>query len=123
MDLMTLKKKLSTYSTDKGYLKNVSDEVSYEVLKAWEEWTGQSKEFYRTLGFTYGQLGPIIGKGKKLKREGYFETSGFKQIDIDGPTESSLAGPCNVVELIWTNGQILRFSRVDFLVEFLKKAA
>ena len=32
MDLLTLKKKLSTYESDKGYLKNVSDDVLYEVL-------------------------------------------------------------------------------------------
>jgi len=40
MDLVTLKKKLSTYESDKGYLKNVSDDVLYEVLVAWENWTG-----------------------------------------------------------------------------------
>lgn len=122
MDLMTLKKKLSTYATDKGYLKNVSDDISYEVLKAWEEWTAPSKEFYQALGFSYGQLGPIIGKGKKLKREGYFAAENFKQIDIES-SETNSAGPCNGVEVIWKNGQVLRFSQVDFLIEFLKKVA
>ena len=47
MDLVTLKKKLSTYESDKGYLKNVSDDVLYEVLVAWENWTGPTKDFYR----------------------------------------------------------------------------
>ena len=36
MDLVTLKKKLSTYESDKGYLKNVGKDVLYEVLVAWE---------------------------------------------------------------------------------------
>lgn len=32
MDNVTLNKKLSAYLSDKGYLKNVSNEVLYEVL-------------------------------------------------------------------------------------------
>ena len=36
MDNSTLKKKLSTYVTDKGYLKNVSEEILFELLKSWE---------------------------------------------------------------------------------------
>jgi len=40
MDTITLKKKLSTYLSSKGNLRNVSDEVLYEVLLAWENWTG-----------------------------------------------------------------------------------
>ncbi len=52
MDNITLKRKLSTYGSDKGYLKGVSDEVLYELLVAWEDWTGPSADFYRSLGFT-----------------------------------------------------------------------
>ena len=62
MDFVTLKKKLSTYVSAKGYLTNVSDEVLYEVLVAWENWTGSSKEFYRGLGFSQTQMAGIIGK-------------------------------------------------------------
>ena len=39
MDLITLKKKLSTYTSAKGYIKNVSDDVLYEILTEWENWT------------------------------------------------------------------------------------
>ena len=35
MDNVTLKRKLSTYMSDKGYLKNVSEDLLYEVLLAW----------------------------------------------------------------------------------------
>jgi hypothetical protein len=45
MDTVTLKKKLSAYLSDKGYLKNVSNEVLYEVLLAWENWPGTSRDF------------------------------------------------------------------------------
>ncbi len=126
MDNITLKRKLSTYESDKGYLKGVSDEVLYEVLIAWENWTGPSADFYRSLGFTYKQMAGLIGKAKKLKREGYFGTSEFRQVKVDLPSEptfSGSGGPCAVVEIVWTNGQVIRFSGVDYLMDFLKKSA
>ena len=76
MDNSNLKKKLSVYVTDKGYLKNVSDEVLYEILVAWENWSGSSKEFYRSLGFTAAQMAALIGKAKKYKRQGHFGEQG-----------------------------------------------
>ncbi len=126
MDNVALKKKLSTYESDKGYLKNVSDDVLYEVLVAWENWSGPSADFYRSLGFSHSQMAGIIGKAKKLKREGYFGTSEFKQVKVDFPQDSGIflsSGPCAAVELVWTNGQVIRFSGVDYLVDFLKKSA
>lgn len=126
MDLVTLKKKLSTYLSAKGYLTNVSEEVLYEVLVAWENWTGSSKEFYRGLGFSQTQLASLIGKAKKLKREGHFGTSEFKQLSVDGDHGSQAAyqsGPCIGAEITWTNGRVIRFAGVDMLVEFLKKSA
>ena len=126
MDLITLKKKLSTYESDKGYLKNVSDDVLYEVLVSWENWTGPTKDFYRSLGFTAKQMAGIIGKAKKLKREGYFGTSEFKQVvvEVDQAAGSpSQSNPCSGAEIIWTNGKLIRFSEVDMLLDFLKKAS
>lgn len=125
MDLITLKKKLSSYESDKGYLKNVSDDVLYEVLVAWEHWTGPSKDFYRSLGFTQRQMASVIGKAKKLKREGHYGSGEFKQVVVD--SENSLpvssSGPCIGAEITWSNGRIIRFAGVDMLVEFLKKSA
>jgi len=126
MDNVTLKKKLSTYLSDKGQLRNLSPEVLYEVLVAWENWTGPSKDFYRSLGFTQKQMAGLIGKAKKLKREGHFGEGEFKQVRIDPPVEPmpvSLLGPCPTVELVWHNGQLIRFSAVDQLMDFLKKSA
>jgi len=124
MDNTTLKKKLSTYVSDKGYLKGVSDEVLYEILIAWENWTGTSSDFYRTLGFSFRQMAGLIGKAKKLKREGHFGAGEFKQIRVEGSLPATeVFVPCAAVEVILTNGQVIRFSGVDYLVDFLKKSA
>lgn len=124
MDNVTLKKKLSTYESDKGYLKNVSDDVLFEVLVAWENWTGSSKEFYRTLGYSAAQMAAVIGKAKKLKREGRFGEGEFKAITLEGPVASTAAvSPCRGVEVIWNNGCLLRFTELDMLLDFLKKSA
>jgi hypothetical protein len=123
MDNITLKKKLSSYVSDKGYLKNVSDDVLYEVLLAWENWTGSSKEFYRTLGFSHRQMASVIGKAKKMKREGAFGEGEFKEIKFDSvSTDASAANPCAAAEVTWS-GKVIRFSGVDLLVDFLKKAS
>jgi hypothetical protein len=128
MDNVTLRKKLSTYVSDKGQLRNVSDEVLYEVLVAWENWSATSKEFYSTLGFSSRQMAKIIGKAKKLKREGHFGESEFKQIKVTQISEQTTftdgnGTPCGVAEIVWTGGKVIRFSQVDSLVDFLKKVA
>jgi hypothetical protein len=85
MDMTTLKKKLSSYKSDKAYLRNVADDVLYEVLIAWENWNGPSADFYRSLGFTYKQMAGLIGKAKRMKRDGHFgsgEFIGTYRIDV-----------------------------------------
>jgi len=125
-DFITIKKKLSAYSSDKGYLKNVSDELHYEVLKAWENWTGPSKEFYRQLGFSRFQMASLIGKAKRMQREGCFGDGDFKEIKTEEsnvlPFKSPSSGPAGI-EVIWKDGSVIRFYQVDMLLEFLKKAA
>jgi hypothetical protein len=123
MDVITLKKKLSSYSSDKGYLKNVSDELLFEVLVTWENWTGPSQEFYRSLGFSHKQMAGLIGKAKRMKRDGHFGGSEFKQIQIESSeVSSSAASPCTGIEVTWNDGKVIRFQQVDLLIEFLKKA-
>lgn len=124
MDAVTLKKKLSAYVSDKGYLKNVSDELHFEVLVAWENWTGPSKEFYRSLGFTHSQMAGLIGKAKRMKREGRFGDAGFRPLAVESEPEAVATGPipCGV-ELVWSEGRIIRFARVEQLIDFLKKVA
>ena len=65
----------------------------------------------------------MIGKAKKLRREGHFPVEEFKEVKIvEGSTASSLNG-CNVIELSWENGRLIRFGQVEQLIDFLKKAA
>jgi hypothetical protein len=129
MDNVILKRKLSSYVSDKGYLKNVPDDILFEVLTAWENWTGSSKEFYATLGFTHAQMASLIGKAKRLKREGHFGDEDFKQLKIG--SEQSLssevlgtaASVCGAAEIVLPGGKLIRFSNIDFLLDYLKKSA
>ena len=124
MDNTVLKKKLSAFVSDKGYVKGIPDDALYEILVAWEQWTGSAKEFYRSLGLTSSQVGPLLGKAKKLKREGRFGEGEFKAVKIDSVTTLPFdQGPCAGAEIVWTNGRVIRFSQIDLLLDFLKKSA
>lgn len=123
MDNVSLKKKLSTYVSDKGYLKNVSEEVLYEVLVAWENWSGPSADFYKSLGFTSSQMAWIIGKAKKLKRTGHYGEGAFKQVAVNPASiDPALIGAASI-EIAWSDGRVIRFTQVDHLVDFLRKIA
>jgi hypothetical protein len=125
MDLEVLRKKISSYRGDGGRVRNVSDELLLEILLSWEQWTGPAKGFYTALGISSKGISSIIGKAKKLRREG-FPTDGFKQIQVSGdglPEVSDSGSPCQGIEVSWENGRLIRFGQVDQLVDFLKKAA
>lgn len=70
MEIEILKKKLSTFRSEKGKITKVSDELAVEILLAWEQWTGPASGFYSALGADYRKMAKILGKAKKLKREG-----------------------------------------------------
>lgn len=126
MDLEILKKKLSTYRTSRGQVRNVSDELLMEVLSSWEQWAGPTKGFYTAVGVSAKGMASIIGKAKKLKREGHFPVESFKEIKIEETPSnmtSLMSGPCQGVEVLWDNGKLIRFSQVEQLVDFLKKVA
>lgn len=127
MDFTILKKKISSYRTEKGSLTKVPDELAMEILGAWEQWTGPANGFYLAIGITNPKkLAGLIGHAKKLKREG-FGVSEFKEIQLEGqvpsPSNVITLSPCNGAEIIWNDGKVIRFSQVDILLEFLKKAA
>ena len=121
MDLGILKKKLSSYKTDGGYVKNVSGDLLIEILSAWESWTRPSAGFYSGLGINGKSGAKMIGEAKKLKREG-FATDGFKEVKVSGG-EVSTSGPCQGVEIVWDGGKLIRFSQVEYLIDFLKKVS
>lgn len=121
MDMEVLKKKISSFRSDKGRVRNVSDELLMEILSAWEQWTGPADGFYKALGVSRNGISSIIGKAKKLKREG-FPTDSFKEIKIDG-SEAAPLSPCQGIEIAWDGGKLIRFQQVDQLVDFLKKVS
>lgn len=120
MDLALLKKKLSTYRTTKGRLTRVPDDLAYEILLAWEDWSGPASSFYKELGADHRKMASLIGRAKKLKREGAFVDSQFKEIKVEpSANESKCKDP---IVLRWAKDKTIRFAQVDQLVEFLKKA-
>lgn len=126
MELEVLKKRLSTYRGEGGRLRKVSDEVLIELLMAWEQWTGPASGFYTAIGVHRRKAASMLGKAKKLRREG-FPMDAFKEIKVeDGGSREAVGGapgPCRGIELNWEGGRVIRFPQVDQLLEFLKKVA
>ena len=126
VDNAILKKKLNTFKSDKGTLKDVSPEVVFEVLRAWEHWPGKSSDLYRELGLSKMQMVTMIQKAKKLVKSGMVPPDDFKEIKVsESPSNlTSLAsGPCSGVEILWDNGKLIRFQQVELLIDFLRKVA
>ena len=122
VDLEVLKKKISSYRTQKGHLTRVPDELVMEILVSWEEWTGTKTGFYSAIGVNQHKLASILGKAKKLRREGHFPVEEFKEIRVSGQVGSELP-PCSGIELVWDAGKLIRFTEVIQLIDFLKKVA
>ena len=124
MDLTVLSKKISSYRTPKGRITNLPNELLAEILHEWEQWSGAPSAFYKLLGVDFRKMGSMMGKAKQLKRDGAFDGLQFTEITLDQESEQVMElPPCSGVELIWEGGRIIRFSRVDMLLDFLKKAA
>jgi hypothetical protein len=123
MDLSILKKKISSYRTTKGSLTKVPDELAVEILYFWEQWSGPASGFYQAIGINPKKMASVLGKAKRLKREG-FGVSEFKELQIEQETgQVRELTPCSGVEIVWKEGQLIRFNHLDLLVEFLKRAA
>ena len=125
MDLEVLKKKISTFRGDGGRVRITDDSLLLEILSEWENWTGPAEGFYKSIGVSPKGMGSIIGRAKKLRREG-FPAQDFKEIKIsESPSDinSLVGGPCMGVEILWDNGKLIRFQLVEQLVDFLKKVA
>ena len=120
MDLMILKKRLSTFRTDSGRIQNVSDELLLDILRAWESWTGKAKEFYVGLGLSKQSMSNMIRKAKKLSRDG--AGSEFREVNIESMIGSAPGGIV-AIEVAWDSGKVIRFPSVDQLIDFLKKVA
>ncbi len=122
MDIEVLKKKISTYRSDGGKLRITDDQLYMEILLAWEQWAGSSKEFFRALGVSKNGMAGIIGKAKRMRREGHFPVEEFKEVKV-ADSSTVVMGPCQGVEILWDNGKLIRFKQVEQLIDFLKKVA
>ncbi len=128
MDIQVLKKKLSVYRGTDGLFKNLSTEILYELLLAWESWDGATKDFYSALGSTGNQMAGVIGRAKRYKREGRFGESEFKEVLVQSnanqpQSEANSPQPCSQIEFVFPDGRLVRFAEVDSLLEFIKKSA
>jgi len=126
MDNAILKKRLNTFKSGKsGRLQDISDEVIVAVHRAWENWPGATADFCREVGIKPTQMNVIIKSGKKLIKNGVVTESEFQEISagIDGGSSAPAGAPCSGIELSWSAGRVIRFPRVDDLLDFLKKAA
>lgn len=121
MDLEVLKKKISTFRGEGGRVKITDDRLLLEILIAWEEWTGPANGFYSAIGVSQNGMASIIGRAKKLRRDGHFPLEDFKEIKIEQvpPAGDYSEGLCRI-ELTWQGKQVIRFGLVDQLIEFLK---
>jgi hypothetical protein len=121
MELEVLKKKLSSFRGDGGRIRGVSDDLLLEVLSAWESWTGTSRSFYKALGASQRGMASMIGKAKRLKREGY--SLPFEEIKVEGVTDTNTPVPLICDIEVQDKNKIIRFRKIDLLLEYLKKAA
>ena len=123
-DLTVLCKKISSYRTPKGRITKLPDELLGEILHEWEQWSGSPAGFYSQLGVDYRKMGSMMGKAKKLKREGAFDGLSFTEVMIeeDAPQAFAQVGGCGI-ELVWDNKKIIRFGTPELLIDFLKRAA
>lgn len=121
MELEVLKKKLSTFRTEKGKLTKVSDELAVEILLAWEQWTGPASAFYSALGTNHRKLISILSKAKKLKRDGRVPAEPFTEIKIIDGGSNTVHSVASGIEMAWEGDKLIRFSGVPQLIEFLIK--
>lgn len=125
MDLEVLKKKISTFRGDGGRVRITDDHLLLEILFEWEKWIGPSDGFYKAIGVSQNGMASIIGRAKKLRREG-FPVQEFKEIKVSesaSSLSSLVAGPCQGIEILWDSSKLIRFQQVEQLVDFLKKVA
>ena len=125
METQILRKRLNTFKSSKGTLRNVSDEVVMDVLRCWEQWPGTAADLYRDLGLSKMQLVTMIQKAKRLVKSGVVTDSEFKELAVAGSSDgegASCTSSGSAIELEWDKKRVIRFSDIDELIKFLDKA-
>ena len=121
MELEVLKKKLSSYRGEGGRVTKVSDELLLEILSSWENWTGSASDFYRGIGSNHKKMARMIGKAKQLRRDG--ASMPFQEISINGVTDTTMSSSVTCDIEVHEQNKVIKFRKVDLLVEYLKKAS
>ena len=121
MEFSVLKKKLTSFRSNDGKLKKVPGELLVAVLRTWEAYTGSRTAFGKEIGLRQSQLGPLIHRARLYAKSSVHGTEDFTE--IQAPPDSPATQADGRIELIWTEGKVIRFSRTDELVDFLKKVA
>lgn len=121
MELEVLKKKLSSYRGEGGRVTKVSDELLLEILSSWENWTGSAGDFYRGIGSNHKKMARMIGKAKQLRRDG--ASMPFQEISINGVTDTAMSSSVTCDIEVHEQNKVIKFRKVDLLVEYLKKAS
>ena len=103
-------------------MKQVSNDVVMEVLRTWENWQGKSSDLYKDLGLSKMQLVTMIQKGKRLVKSGVVAESEFQEITPNVQEVAATSTGCGI-ELSWDSNKVIKFKKVDQLVDFLKKVA
>ncbi len=126
MDLIILKKKIDGFRAGNGQLQKVPAELLWELRQAWEHHTDSADEFRRALGMKVGTLRKLLVESKKLNHvlassEAVGFSSSEEQASLVAEGNSANHGR---LELEYDGvKKVIRFSDVDTLIEFLKKAA
>ena len=123
MDIDVLRKKISTFRGKSGRVRITDEQLYMEILSVWEQWTGTTKDFYKSVGVSKSGMAGIIGKAKRMRREGHFPAKSFKEIKVaEAESVTSSSGACKApITMKWGQGRVIRFNQVDQLVEFLSK--
>ena len=118
-EFAVLKKKLTSFRSKEGKLKNVPGELLIAVLRTWEAYTGPMAEFSKEVGLRQSQVGPLIHRARLYAKSSVSGAEDFTEIRVSEPPASGEG----MIELSWEGGKVIRFKRTDDLVEFLKKVA
>lgn len=121
MEFAVLKKKLTSFRSKDGKLKKVPGELLIAVLRTWEAYTGSRTAFGKEVGLRQSQLGPLIHRARLYAKSSVRGAEDFTE--IQSPAESPPTSADGKIELNWAEGKVIRFSRTDELVDFLKKVA
>src|SRR5687767_10087807 len=105
MELSVLKKKLASFRSKEGKLKNVPEELLIAVLRSWEAYTKPMTEFGKEVGLRHTQLGPLIQRARQCAKNSVQGAEDFTEIKV----VESPPGVEGAIELSWDGGKVIRF--------------